>query len=71
MAKPCARDLFWYRFWVNQTLWKSPRTLTGDALAAESDPQMARLDADFGLLAVTGDGVQWIDADVFVTTRSL
>lgn len=44
MAKPTF-DLHWYRFWANQTLWKTPRSLTGEMIAAGLEPRVVLLEA--------------------------
>jgi hypothetical protein len=44
MAKPTF-DLHWYRFWANQTLWKTPRSLTGAMIAAGLEPRVVLLEA--------------------------
>jgi hypothetical protein len=63
MAKPTF-DLHWYRFWANQTLWKTPRSLTGEMIAAGLEPRVVLLEA----AAVPTDDA--IDAAGIVNTRS-
>lgn len=63
MAKPTF-DLHWYRFWANQTLWKTPRSLTGAMIDAGLEPRVVLLEAT----AVPTEDVS--DPAVIVTTRS-